>query len=202
MSVKNIFTSIYKTNKWNSKESVSGTGSEIRVTENLRSELPNLISEYNIKSILDLPCGDFNWMSKIDLNGVDYIGADIVTDLIDKNRKYYPDFNFEVMNIIEDKLPKVDLIIVRDCFVHLTYENINKSLLNIKSSGSKYLLTTSFIEKQNSDVANNGGWRPINLLKKPFNLNKYLNVINDGPKKYYGEKYKDKSMVLYDILEI
>lgn len=202
MSVKNIFTSIYNTNKWNSKESVSGTGSEIRVTENLRSELSNLINEYNIKSILDLPCGDFNWMSKIDLNGVDYIGADIVTDLIEKNRKSYPDFNFEVMNIIEDELPKVDLIIVRDCFVHLTYENINKSLVNIKNSGSKYLFTTSFIEKQNSDIPNNGGWRPINLIKPPFKKDNYLNIIDDGPKKYYGEKYKDKSMILYDISKI
>ena len=141
-------------------------------------------------------------MSKIELNGIDYIGADIVTDLIEKNKTSYPNFKFKVMNIIEDKLPKVDLIIVRDCFVHLTYENINKSIVNIKNSGSKYLLTTSFIEKENIDIPNNGGWRAINLLKKPFNLSEYLNVINDGPEKYYGDKYKDKSMVLYDILKL
>lgn len=202
MSVKNVFTSIYKTNKWNSKESVSGTGSEIKVTENLRKNLSDLIKEYNIRSILDLPCGDFNWMSKIELGSIDYIGADIVSDLIEKNKTSYPNFNFKVMDIIEDKLPKVDLIIVRDCFVHLTYENINKSIVNIKNSGSKYLLTTSFIEKENIDIPNNGGWRPINLIKPPFKRNNYLNIINDGTKKYYGEKYSDKSMILYDISKI
>jgi len=202
MDIKNIFTNIYKTNKWNSKESISGTGSELKVTENLRKELPTIINDLNIKSILDLPCGDFNWMSKVDLKGVKYIGADIVEDLIEKNKIKYPNIEFKVLDLVNDILPKVDLIIVRDCFVHLTYENIFKSLKNIKNSGSKYLITTSFIDKNNKDLISNGDWRSLNLLNPPFNLTKYIKIINDGDIKHYGEKHKDKSMILYEINSI
>lgn len=37
-----------------------------------------MLKKYSIKSILDIPCGDFSWMKKIELDGIEYIGADIV----------------------------------------------------------------------------------------------------------------------------
>jgi hypothetical protein len=38
--------------------------------------------------LLDIPCGDFNWMKLLNL-GVDYIGADIVGELIAENRRRF-----------------------------------------------------------------------------------------------------------------
>jgi len=61
-SIEDRFTEIYKSNYWGSKESVSGIGSTLIYTENLRSKLPDLFQLYSIKSIFDAPCGDFNWM--------------------------------------------------------------------------------------------------------------------------------------------
>ncbi len=80
----NIFTKIYEENLWNSQETKSGIGSELQHTEILRKELFTLFRMYNIGTILDIPCGDYNWMKEMDLDGmnISYIGADIVKNLI------------------------------------------------------------------------------------------------------------------------
>src|SRR6266511_4866403 len=61
-----IFTYIYRTNLWGSPESGSGVGSELAATEVLRAEIPRLIRLYEVGSLLDLPCGDFGWLSHAD----------------------------------------------------------------------------------------------------------------------------------------
>ena len=78
MNLVETFTEIFDKNLWASPESVSGGGSEMQNTEAIRRELPYLIQKFGIKSILDIPCGDWNWMKSVDLCGASYIGADIV----------------------------------------------------------------------------------------------------------------------------
>ncbi|CAE6935807.1 hypothetical protein [Paraburkholderia domus] len=73
-----VFRDIYLGKKWHSAESVSGWGSEQGNTERFVRELPDLASRYNVTSVLDVPCGDFNWMRHVDLGDIDYIGADFV----------------------------------------------------------------------------------------------------------------------------
>ena len=74
------------------------------------------------------------------------------------------------MDIIKDDMPKVDLILCRDCFIHLSYNNIFKAVRNFKNTNSKYLLTTTYKNiKENTDIFN-GGFRKINLLLPPFNF--------------------------------
>lgn len=89
-SVEDRFTWIYKTNYWQSDESVSGVGSTLEYTENLRKELPLLISKYSISRVFDAPCGDFNWMRHLlPVINVNYIGGDIVRPLIDEHNQKY-----------------------------------------------------------------------------------------------------------------
>ena len=200
-SVKKTFTEIYKKNYWNSSESISGTGSESIQTQILISKLPALLKEYNIKRILDLPCGDFNWMRNIDLSDFNYTGGDIVEELIKKNKKIYleqPNYKFIVIDLITDPLPASDLIIVRDCLVHLSYDNIKQAIKNIKSSGCKYLLTTTFTDKnENKDIIT-GDWRPLNLEKPPFCFPAPILIINENCTEVNGI-YNDKSMALWEI---
>jgi len=204
MSTHEVFTEIYNNNHWNSSESISGTGSEIKQTESLVKELEKLLTDMNIKSVLDLPCGDFKWMQKVDLSKIDYVGADIVEELITNNKEQFKEstsLKFCVLNLITDPLPKCDVIIVRDCLVHFSYEDITRAIRNIKSSGSTYLLTTTFTQYHlNHDIVT-GEWRPINLQKKPFNFPSPLVVINENCTEFNG-KYKDKSMALWDISKI
>jgi len=44
--VENLFTTIYETNSWLSQESVSGPGSELRVTRRMIMELSALLKRY------------------------------------------------------------------------------------------------------------------------------------------------------------
>jgi len=190
--LKNTFTHIFANNLWESAESVSGLGSELKHTKNLTQQLLSLITKYKIKSILDIPCGDYNWMRNVDMEGVRYMGADIVERLIENNTRNYPGVDFRALDLTQDPLPRVDLVFVRDCLVHLSNENIFKALENIKKSKSKYLLTTSFPgTNTNADVPD-GGWRAINLTLEPFLLTP-IETIN--------EKFQssDKSMVLIKI---
>ena len=137
-------------------------------TETLRTELPFVFSKYEIKSILHIPCGNFSWMNEVDLNDIEYTGADTSDALIESNKEMYPDYNFKKLNIVSDDLPKVDLILARDVLGHLTNENVHAALDNINKSGSKYLLTTTLTGWDfNSAPTEDGGWRPINLLIKP-----------------------------------
>ncbi|MFR9166048.1 MAG: class I SAM-dependent methyltransferase [Dysgonomonas sp.] len=202
-SPQEIFTDIYNTNHWTSPESISGPGSDSEQTTTLVDGLNSLIKENNIKSILDIPCGDFNWMQKVDLEGIDYIGADIVEALISENQQKYTAENirFEVLDLISDKLPKVDILVVRDCLVHLSLENIYNSVKNIKSSGAKYLLATTFPEHSVNFDIQTGEWRPLNLQIKPFKFPKPLLIINEGCTEVKG-RFNDKSMALWEIAQI
>ena len=160
--------------------SVSGGGSDLTVTtEVVRKELPVLLKELDIKRMMDAPCGDFNWMKELNLNNIEYIGVDIVEQVIKNNQKKYtkPNIKFMNMNIIEDAVFKVDFILCRDCLVHLTNEDIFKVINNFRKSKSTYLLTTTYpnLEYENKELA--GIWRPLNLEKEPFNFSKASQYI-------------------------
>lgn len=201
---REVFTQIYENNFWGSPESVSGPGSEIGQTETLIGELNILLDKMGIKSILDLPCGDLNWMRKVNLSGINYVGADIVVEIISNNTSRFgchANMKFEVLDLITDPLPECDLVIVRDCLVHLSYDDISKAIANIKSSCSKYLLATNFVDhRQNHDIKT-GDWRPLNLLEPPFRLTSPILTINENCTED-GGKYADKSMALWCISDI
>lgn len=197
---KDVFSKIYDSNFWGSNESKSGPGSRISSTEKIRESLPKLFKKYGIKSVLDAPCGDYNWMKSVDKTGIEYIGGDIVDKIIRTNNKNYKDENtsFRVMDITSNKIPQVDLIICRDCLQHLSHKNVKKALKNFKDSGSKYLLVTNYPWTLDNYDIKNGDFRPLNLLEKPFELPapiekiKELNIDGNCPDKYlYLYKLED-----------
>jgi hypothetical protein len=188
---KEKFSEIYTNNLWSSSESLSGTGSELAYTETLRKWLVSNILSLKIKDFVDAPCGDFNWMKHVMQNvDINYIGLDIVDSLIRKNKSEYgaPKVDFRVANICEDVLPACDIIMVRDCLFHLSYEDINNFLHNLATTDYKYLLTTTHkVERdfKNSNIIT-GDFRLIDLFSEPFNfdLNNINNRIDDYPKGY------------------
>ena len=172
---KEKFSEIYNSNLWGSVESRSGEGSEIGYTEPLRKWLIEKINSLDIKTVVDAACGDLNWM-KLVLREVEvnYIKLDIVEEVIEGNNLAYGSdrIEFGVANICEDKLQDCDLIIVRDCLFHLSYDDINSFLFNLSKTNYKYLLTTTHIvdlEFKNSDIST-GYHRLIDLFKDPFNF--------------------------------
>jgi hypothetical protein len=197
-----IFTDIHRKGYWkkSNSDSVSGIGSNLNKTTTLLKELHVLIDNYKIKTMLDLPCGDFNWMKHNDFNLDNYIGADIVSKLIIQNNKLYRNEKrkFKKMDLTKSNLPKVDVILCRDCLVHFSYDDIKKAVNNIIKSESKYFLTTTFTgNKQNYDIIT-GAWRPINLELEPFNFPEPITYINENCQEFLGLS-KDKSLGLWSV---
>ena len=197
------FEMIYNENFWESNESSSGIGSEIKNTIEVIKAIKLIIKQYKTKSIIDIPCGDFNWMSSLDMKNIDYKGYDIVRSVIKENNKKYkkPNVNFYYSDMINSELAKGDLMFVRDCLVHFSFEDIKKSIFRIKQSKSTYLLSTSFANlKKNTDIYT-GDWRPINLEKEPFNFPKPIISINEECDEMDGI-YSDKCICLWEIEEL
>jgi SAM-dependent methyltransferase len=191
----------YRENVWHGRESRSGEGSDLVYTRKLIQDLPILFRMLGIRSILDIPCGDFNWMRKADLAGLNYTGADIVDELILKNATAYAKgkIRFCTLDLLSDPLPKADLILCRDCLVHFSYADIRRAFQNFAASGSKYLLMTTFVNRtSNADLATGTNWRPLNFEQEPFLLPPPLTVINEELSEADGA-YSDKSLALWEI---
>ncbi|MCA1636235.1 MAG: class I SAM-dependent methyltransferase [Acidobacteria bacterium] len=167
-----IFSDIYRNNLWADPESVSGRGSTLARTEAIRRELPAVLQSVGARSLLDAPCGDFNWMRHVDLRGVEYTGADVVPELVARNLRTHGDRgrSFVVADVTRDRLPRADVILCRDCFIHLSFRDIHAALANFKRSGSRYLLATTHVSVSENEDTRTGGWRSVNLQSPPFNF--------------------------------
>jgi hypothetical protein len=201
--IRTTFSEIYRQNYWGDSQSFSGAGSNLVQTATLRAELPLLLREIGAKSMLDAPCGDYHWMRATDLKIEKYIGADIVPEMIARNQQAYSSETVEFMNmdITKDNLPEVDVIFCRDALVHFSYRDIFAAIVNFKASKSKYLLTTTFTERQsNRDIAT-GDWRTINLQLPPFGFPEPVDLINENCREANGN-FSDKCMALWRLEDI
>ena len=167
----NIFDRIYQRNLWGDTESRSGGGSSIAMTENIRRELPILFHRFGVRTVLDAPCGDFAWMREIVGEIDSYVGMDIVQDLIARNSDHYvtPRVKFLCGDITSDPLPRADLIICRDCFIHLPTRMIVSALKNFRASGARLLLLTNSPSVKYHDIPI-GSFRPIDFTRRPFSF--------------------------------
>lgn len=202
-STEDIFSDIFRTNAWRGAESISGTGSDLQQTEVIARELPGLVERFGISTMLDIPCGDFRWMQEVDLGRVDYIGADIVDALVEENQSTHARDNraFRRLNLIEDQLPRVDLVFCRDCLVHFSCADIRLALQNICKSGATYLLTTTFTARErNGDIAT-GQWHAVNLMVAPFCLPQPLQLIDENCTEGDGS-CGDKALGLWRVTDI
>jgi len=205
--LQNRFTRIYDKNIWDNDESRSGVGSSLEQTAVIRKEVQRLVRELEVKTLIDAPCGDFNWMKEVDLGVENYIGVDIVEKLIRVNNARYGNSirHFLCHDLTMDELPRADLILCRDCLVHLTFEEALKGLGNFKRSGARYLLTTTFpacrMNEERSEVGNDVFWRPLNLQLSPFNFPQPLRLINEECTECGGQ-FADKCLGLWRMADL
>jgi hypothetical protein len=202
-NIQQVFDHLFQENRARGQESLSGTGSTLAQTIEIRQRLPLLLQHIGARSLLDAACGDFNWMKQVFLGIDSYTGVDILEELIVRNRENYgnPSRNFEVRDITRDFLPQTDVILCRDCLGHFNFEVIRRTLLNFRRSGARYLLTTTFPQvRTNSDIEI-GSWQPINLEREPFLFPKPLALINEKCTEA-GGRYADKSLGLWLLSEI
>lgn len=178
-SMEAIFTQIYRTNAWANEESVSGRGSILARTVVIRRELPGLLASVGARSLLDAPCGDFNWMRHVELPGVEYVGADVVPELVERNRAAYEGEGrrFVTLDIVRDELPRADVVLCRDCFIHLSFRDARAAIANFRGSGFGFLLATTPPGVAKNQDIESGSWRSVNLQLPPFGFPEPLRMV-------------------------
>jgi len=97
----------------------SGPGSRAYAAWLKRRLIESIVAERNIRSILDIGCGDMYWMPADSLAGVAYTGVDISDLIVQQNRLRFPDAEFLLHDIAAAPLPRgADLVICFDVLIH------------------------------------------------------------------------------------
>lgn len=182
LPTRRVFTEIYKNNLFGGAESVSGPGSSVRGAQSLLTEIPSLLREFGVRSLVDAPCGDFNWMQQIVYEELDYYGIDIVEELIANNTRRHSRRNvrFVCRDVTRESVPQADLILCRDLVVHLPWQDALQAFKRFKESGATFLLTTTHPNSgHNRNTRIMGKWRPVNLQAHPFNFPQPTRIIEE-----------------------
>jgi hypothetical protein len=77
-----------------------------------------------------------------------------------------------------------------------------KTLENFKRSDSKFLLTTTFLNREKNDDLEYSAevvqWRPLNLMRPPFDFPLPLRCIVEGCTEGSGQ-FWDKALILVEL---
>lgn len=198
------FRHAYATNHWAGPESPSGPGASLDQTAVVRGTLPELCRRLGAGTLLDLPCGDFSWMSTVDLRDVSYIGADFLPEIIEQNAQRHAQSErrvFRVLDLLAGPLPGADLVLCRDCLVHFAFGDIARAIANLRRSESTWLLTTTFPAQSTNEDIRTGDWRPLNLEIAPFHWPRPVELINERCTEGQG-LFADKSLGLWRMSEL
>ena len=159
-SIKNFFTETFVLDKWGlGNGPKSGMGSSLPNTESLRKNLVGFINENGIKKIFDCSCGDWTWMREIQQELSEYVGNDIVQELIDINNQNFSSDKVkfvcgdmvETLSNFEDGY--FDLIICRHTLEHLPTQH-NVELLNLLIKKTNYAFITNSSLGTNCELYN------------------------------------------------
>src|SRR5262249_268398 len=119
----------------NPDKSLSGQGSTLESTAVFRHELESFLSQVKARRLLDIPCGDFNWMRFVRFPpNLEYVEGDIVPSLVAwLSRTYGRDENasprvFRVFDLTKDPFDAADVWLCKDCFQHLSNKDIFRTL--------------------------------------------------------------------------
>ena len=173
MSNAEVFSKIYKEDLWHGG---SGAGSKLENIKEYVDILQKYIDKPEVKTVLDLGCGDWQFSKFLDLSSVSYLGVDVVESIIESNSTSYSASNIKFISrdITTYEVPKADLIICKDVLQHLCNKDVVTILVKIITSSKFSLITNDFNpdNTENKDI-DNGNYRCLDLTLSPF----YLDVV-------------------------
>jgi SAM-dependent methyltransferase len=186
-NIEKTFSDIYQNQRWG-KGAGSGEGSDLARNQTYLRLIEKFIRDREIKSVVDLGCGDWQFSRQIDWSGASYVGVDVVPSVIqDLNAQYArPGVRFVHGDVVTCDLPDADLAISKDVLQHLPNELILKFLRRL--GRFKYAILTNDrrqyhlpgwrnlwnlwptdITRPNMEISG-GGYRPVRLREPPFKL--------------------------------
>lgn len=167
-----VFGTIYDTNSWTEG---SGPGSLVEVNREYLELLANFFKWNNIKRVADIGCGDFQLMRHFDFSNIEYIGYDVVSQVIARNKSVYSTNNIEFRDMPDDvaEIEGGDIVLIKDVLIHLENEEVTR-LLTVLSEKFRFVLTVNDINKEGIEAnaaITTGQFRPIDVTKPPFSFN-------------------------------
>ena len=146
------------------RESASGMGSNLGPpTAGSLQILRHTIQNYDVHTMVDVPCGDVNWQfGEWAVDSLQaYVGLDILPKLIKLNQRrfaFHSNKDFAVWDISQCQVPHLeqslesgevvtrppDLVHMRYVLQHMTLDRALQAVINVVESGAHYFLATTY----------------------------------------------------------
>jgi len=168
-----VFGEIYESAAW---EGGSGEGSRAAVTAVYRGIVEALVQGSDVRSVVDVGCGDWEFSQLIDWSDVSYLGLDVVPDVIARNRESFarPGVEFRHADVQVELPPAADLLLCKDVLQHWPVAWIQAFLRSTRRRYRYALLTNDIASTRPSHPLNSdielGDWRPLDLESAPFGV--------------------------------
>jgi len=182
--VPDVFDKIYEHSYWGKG---SGGGSSPEATQPYKVFLEDFIRQPEIKSVVDLGCGDWQFSQFLDFGGATYIGIDASKRVIANNQQAFLRSGVSFVNLPSDcnDIPCADLLVCKDVLMHLSTKEV-QDIVSILPN-FKYALITNdvpclsafgeiilalrrpFWPVVNREIKT-GDYRTLDPTQRPFNL--------------------------------
>ena len=189
LSNAEVFEKIYDEKRWGIPEasgrqfsSGDGTRDKDIVSEYVDAVTHFLSNHKDVKSGLDLGCGDFSVGVAFCDFFEDYKAMDVAKNVVAENKDFYRSkkVKFSSVDLANGEIPTSDVIFVRQVLQHLSNSEIKKFVRNVEGK-FRYLIVTESLSKSksfsaNKDIITGPGIRiheksGVVLEADPFNLN-------------------------------
>ncbi|MDB5876153.1 MAG: class SAM-dependent methyltransferase [Ramlibacter sp.] len=166
----NRFDAIYAANEW---KHGSGEGSLPKNSVEYMSFLQTFLAERQIKSVVDMGSGDWQFSKHLDWTSIRYIGFDVAATVIARNQELYSKDNVTFCHYSGEpaELPSADLLIAKDVLQHLPNAGVTSFLQNLERF--KYVLVTNCINPHGKTMNHDidlGGFRYLDIRLPPFDI--------------------------------
>jgi hypothetical protein len=215
-SVRDVFTEVYIKGEWGTRNGrfCSGPGS---ATDSITQPYIKMIIEFlqsidQEKTVVDLGCGDFEIGKHFIPYCSEYIGVDIVPNLIEKHEltNWGEHVKFICSDIIADDLPDGDICFLRQVLQHLSNDQIAKILPKLKKY--KVIFITEDYPKNNKRIVPNKNMvhgsrirafdnSAVYLDKPPFNIpSQCLEMVLEVPVAGLSQEYSEGLIRTYKLI--
>lgn len=177
------FEEIYSLDEWTHG---SGPGSIRKFNVPFLEYITQILREHNVRTIVDVGCGDFQMFTQFDFRPARYLGLDVAGSVVERNQRKFGNFDvrFAIMPTNLSDLPEADLYIIKDVLIHLD----NKTSVEIALSAvskSNYVVFVNNVSNDAMDYNREigiGDFRPVDVSLAPFDLEVIQHFV-------YGESW-------------
>jgi SAM-dependent methyltransferase len=122
-----VFTAVYRDAVWGEGDAFdSGSGSRGEPADRYGSLIRSLVHDFDVRSAVDIGCGDFRVAKRFAGCLADYVGLDVVRPVVEQNTARYgrPGVSFAWLDAAREEPPDADLCLIRQVLQHLSNEQI------------------------------------------------------------------------------